>query len=75
MKTTLREAIKKTTDKWIIFDGRAYKVTDIIFQEAELDTELDVSTVQNPNTFEKDYGKISHVAQGMINNHRIIISF
>lgn len=70
---TLKKAIERA-EEFIVVDGEAYCLGDIEFEASEMDTILEVASVQNPDSWDKDYGKVSQIAQGVIDGHRVIIS-
>ena len=70
---TLRKAIERAKES-IIVDGAVYELADVGFEESEMDTILEVVSVQNPDSWDKDYGKVSQIAQGIVAGHRISMS-
>ena len=67
---TLRKAIERA-EKSIVVDGAVYELADVGFEESEMDTILEVVSVQNPDSWDKDYGKVSQIAQGIVAGHRV----
>jgi len=70
---TLRKAIERAEES-IIVDGAAYELADVEFEESEMDAILEVVSVRNPDSWDKDYGKVSQIAQGIVAGHRISMS-
>ena len=71
---TLRKAIERAEESIIVVDGAAYELADVGFEESEMETILEIVSVRNPDSWDKDYGKVSQIAQGIVAGHRISMS-
>ena len=69
MKITLQEAIKRVDNGIIAVDGEAYEIDEVTLEQKELETELEACRLWD------DEGKEFYLAGGIVDGHRVNISF
>lgn len=67
----LKELLGTNRSGYLI-DGTFYESDEVRFADEEMDTELQVVTMEDPDSWSLTYGKQVRIAQGIVDGHRFV---